>query len=165
MIEIGQDCPDFSLQDHTGTTVSRTGLLGQRYVLYFYPKDDTPGCTKEACAFRDALPRFGELGTKVYGVSADPVASHAKFVAKYGLNFPLLADPERQLIEGLGFWVEKSMYGKKYMGIQRATVVVDAGGKVEQLWPKVSPEGHAAEVAAYLAGESAPKKGKAKQAG
>jgi peroxiredoxin Q/BCP len=158
----GRKAPAFSAPDQSGTVRTLAEFKGRAFVLYFYPKDDTPGCTKEACAFRDALPRFGELGTTVYGVSADNVASHAKFVAKFGLNFPLLADPERQLIEGLGFWVEKSMYGKKYMGIQRATVVVDATGKVEQLWPKVSPDAHAAEVAAYLAGEAAPKKSKAK---
>ena len=152
MIEIGSAVPKFSLVNQNGEQVSSTGLKGQRYVLYFYPKDDTSGCTKEACAFRDLLPDFSELTVRVFGVSADTEASHKKFVDKYQLNFELLADTSRTLIEGLGFWVEKSMYGKKYMGILRATVVVGANGKIEHIWPKVSPEKHADEVARFLKG-------------
>lgn len=151
MLNIGDAVPDFSLNTDAGTSVSRASLLGQRYVLYFYPKDDTPGCTKEACAFRDLLPAFRDLGVAVYGVSADPVSAHAKFVRKYQLNFPLLADPERVLIEGMGVWVEKSMYGKTYMGIQRASFVIGMDGRVQQVWPKVSPEKHPEEVRSWLA--------------
>jgi len=152
MIEIGSAVPKFSLMNQNGVQVSDANLKGQRYVLYFYPKDDTPGCTKEACAFRDLLPDFSALSVRVFGVSADTEAAHKKFVDKYKLNFELLADTSRELIEGLGFWVEKSMYGKKYMGIQRATVVVGTNGKIEQIWPKVSPEKHADEVARFLKG-------------
>lgn len=152
MIEIGNAVPKFKLMNQNGEQVSSTALKGQRYVLYFYPKDDTPGCTKEACAFRDSLPDFSKLDVRVFGVSADSEAAHKKFVDKYQLNFELLADTSRTLIEGLGFWVEKSMYGKKYMGILRATVVVGTNGKIEQIWPKVSPEKHAEEVAKFLKG-------------
>lgn len=151
MLEVGAAVPEFSLSSDRGEQVSSASLLGQRYVLYFYPKDDTPGCTKEACAFRDALPQFDALGVKVFGVSADEVKAHEKFVRKYELNFPLLADPQRQLIEPIGVWVEKSMYGKKYLGIARASFVVGADGRIEQVWPKVSPEKHAEEVRAWLA--------------
>ena len=150
MIAIGSAVPKFSLMNQNGEQISDANLHGQRYVLYFYPKDDTPGCTKEACAFRDLLPDFSALNVRVFGVSADSEAAHKKFAEKYQLNFELLADTSRALIEGLGFWVEKSMYGKKYMGIQRATVVVGADGKIEQVWPKVSPEKHADEVARFL---------------
>jgi peroxiredoxin Q/BCP len=148
----GDAVPAFSLPASDGRTVSAAGLRGQRYVLYFYPKDDTPGCTKEACAFRDNLPAFGGLGVPVFGVSADNEASHRKFVAKYGLNFPLLADPDRKLIEPIGAWVEKSMYGRSYMGIARCTFIVGTDGRIERVWEKVSPEGHAAEVLAALGG-------------
>jgi peroxiredoxin Q/BCP len=155
MLKPGAAVPAFSLAASDGRTISAAGLRGQRYVLYFYPKDDTPGCTKEACAFRDNLPAFGKLSVPVFGVSADSDAAHRKFVAKYQLNFPLLADPERKLIEPIGAWVEKSMYGRSYMGIARCTFVVGADGKVEHVWEKVSPEAHAAEVLAYLGGKPA----------
>jgi peroxiredoxin Q/BCP len=151
MLQAGDNVPEFSLVTDKGETVSAKRLKGQRYVLYFYPKDDTPGCTKEACGFRDNLPSFEQLSVRVFGVSADSEAAHTKFVKKFDLNFSLLADPERQLIEGIGAWVEKSMYGKKYMGIARATFVVDAKGKIEKVWEKVAkPDQHAAEVLAYL---------------
>ena len=152
----GDAVPAFSLPASDGRTVSDVGLRGQRYVLYFYPKDDTPGCTKEACSFRDNLPAFGGMGVPVFGVSADSEASHRKFVAKYGLNFPLLADPDRKLIEPIGAWVEKSMYGRSYMGIARCTFIVGADGRIERVWEKVSPEGHAAEVLAALGGKAGP---------
>jgi thioredoxin-dependent peroxiredoxin len=148
----GQSVPDFQLTTDGGKMVSKASLLGSRYVLYFYPKDDTPGCTKEACGFRDAEVDFSKINTKVFGVSADSAASHEKFVKKYGLNFPLMSDPNRVLIEGLGCWVEKSMYGKKYMGIARATFVVDAKGVIEQVWEKVDVGTHAADVLSYLQG-------------
>lgn len=156
MLKIGDPAPAFSLASDTGHIVSSDALKGQRYVLYFYPKDDTPGCTKEACAFRDNLPAFARLGVPVFGLSADDEKSHAKFVRKYSLNFPLLSDPDHELLTAYGAWVEKSMYGRSYMGIQRSTFVVGANGRIEQVWEKVSPESHAEEVRAYLAGESAP---------
>ena len=156
MLKTGDAVPAFSLPASDGRTVSAAGLRGQRYVLYFYPKDDTPGCTKEACSFRDNLPAFGGLGVPVFGVSADSEVSHRKFVLKYGLNFPLLADPDRKLIEPIGAWVEKSMYGRSYMGIARCTFIVGADGRIERVWEKVSPEGHAAEVLAALGGKAAP---------
>jgi peroxiredoxin Q/BCP len=156
MLKPGDAVPAFSLPASDGRTITAAGLRGQRYVLYFYPKDDTPGCTKEACSFRDNLPAFGGLGVPVFGVSADNEASHRKFVLKYGLNFPLLADPERQLIEPIGAWVEKSMYGRSYMGIARCTFIVGADGRIERVWEKVSPEGHAAEVLAALGGKATP---------
>jgi thioredoxin-dependent peroxiredoxin len=150
MVNVGDAAPKFKLMNQNGVEVSSASLKGERYVLYFYPKDDTPGCTKEACAFRDLLPDFSAINVRIFGVSADSVAAHKKFVDKYQLTFELLADPTRELIEALGFWVEKSMYGKKYMGIQRATIVVGSNGKIEHVWPKVSPEKHADEVAKFL---------------
>jgi thioredoxin-dependent peroxiredoxin len=151
MLSAGQSVPDFSLVSTAGN-VSRKSLMGSRYVLYLYPKDDTPGCTKEACGFRDALPKFDARKIKVFGVSADSIKAHEKFISKYQLSFPLIADAERQLIEGLGAWVEKSMYGKKYMGIARCTFVIDSSGKVEKVWDKVSVETHAQDVLSYLLG-------------
>jgi peroxiredoxin Q/BCP len=151
MLDVGDKAPAFTLESDSAETISSKDLKGQRYVLYFYPKDDTPGCTKEACNFRDRLPDFSALGVKVFGVSADSVAAHGKFAKKYGLTFPLLADPEHQLLEAYGVWVEKSMYGRKYFGIQRATFVVDAKGKIEKVWPAVKkPEQHADEVLGWL---------------
>ena len=146
MIEAGQDFPDFSLADQTGKVWTKNDLKGSPAVLYFYPKDDTSGCTVEACEFRDHLPHFE--GVQVFGVSPDPEKSHKKFVDKFTLNFPLLADPEKSLLEAAGVWVEKSMYGKKYMGVERTTVLIDAAGKVIKVWNKVKPAGHAAEVLA-----------------
>lgn len=158
MLNVGDKAPAFSLSTDSGETISSDSLKGQRYVLYFYPKDDTSGCTVQACGIRDALSDFDSEGVKIFGVSADSVGSHQKFVKKFSLNFPLLSDPERQLIEAMGVWVEKSMYGKKYMGINRSTFVVDAGGKIEQVWPKVNVERHASELLSYLRGENAPPK-------
>lgn len=150
MLAVGDLAPAFDLESDSAGRVSSQALAGRRYVLYFYPKDDTPGCSKEACSFRDRQPDFTALGVPVYGVSADDLASHAKFTRKYQLNFPLLADPEHRLLEAYGVWVEKSMYGKKYMGVQRATFVIGADGRIEQVWEKVKPEGHADQVYAYL---------------
>jgi peroxiredoxin Q/BCP len=149
MMKKGDPVPEFALASEAGT-VSSQDLKGRRYVLYFYPKDDTPGCTVEACEFRDNLPKFEKVGVPVLGVSADDLKAHAKFTKKHGLNFTLLADPDRTLIEALGLWVEKSMYGKKYMGVQRSTFVVDENGRIAQIWEKVKPEGHAEEVLAWL---------------
>jgi thioredoxin-dependent peroxiredoxin len=152
MRQIGEAVPDFSLSTDGGKSVSKKSLLGQRYVLYFYPKDDTPGCTKEACGFRDQRVHFDGSKVQVFGVSADTAAAHDKFVKKFALNFPLISDPERVLIEGMGVWVEKSMYGKKYMGIARATFVIDASGLIEQVWEKVSVDSHAEDVYRYITG-------------
>lgn len=157
MLNIGDTAPVFSLSTDTGEIISSANLKGQRYVLYFYPKDDTSGCTVQACGIRDALSDFDGAGVKIFGVSADSVGSHQKFVKKFSLNFPLLSDPERQLIEAMGVWVEKSMYGKKYMGITRSTFVIDATGKIEQVWAKVNVDRHAAELLSFLKGEAAEK--------
>ncbi|MBK6726917.1 MAG: thioredoxin-dependent thiol peroxidase [Xanthomonadales bacterium] len=150
MLQPGDSIPDFDLLTDGGERVSPQTLKGARVVLYFYPKDDTPGCTTEACAFRDALPKFDAAKVRVYGISADDAKRHAKFVAKHQLNFPLIADPERQAIEGFGVWIEKTLYGRKYMGIARATFAIDANGKIERVWDKVKPATHAEEVLAYL---------------
>ncbi|HEY3781050.1 MAG TPA: thioredoxin-dependent thiol peroxidase [Fimbriimonadaceae bacterium] len=146
MIEEGDQFPDFSLQDQAGVTHSLNDLKGAKSVIYFYPKDDTPGCTVEACNFRDNLPKFE--GVKVFGVSPDDAKSHKKFETKFNLNFPLLADTDKSLTEKLGLWVEKSMYGKKYMGVDRTTYLLDANGKIEKIWRKVKVDGHADEVLA-----------------
>lgn len=152
LIEPGQKAPAFSLRDQQNKTHTLADYAGRPVVLYFYPKDDTPGCTTEACAFRDAMPKFDSAKLRIYGISADDDKRHAKFVAKHALNFPLIADPERHAIEGFGVWVEKSLYGRKYMGIARATFAIDANGKVEQVWDKVKPKSHADEVLAWATG-------------
>lgn len=150
MIEEGAQFPDFSLADQDGNVHTLDSLKGSKTLIYFYPKDDTTGCTKEACEFRDSLPQFE--GVKVIGVSPDPVKSHRKFVDKYDLNFPLLADENKELVESLGIWVEKSMYGRKYMGVLRSTYLLDEDGKIAKIWSNVKPEGHAAEVLSALNG-------------
>ncbi len=148
MLQTGDRFPDFQLQDQTGDVVSLGDLAGKPAVIFFYPKDDTSGCTAEACEFRDALPTFP--GARVLGVSPDPVKSHRKFVDKYGLNFTLLADPDHALLEAAGVWVEKSMYGRTYMGVARTTFVLDEQGIVKHVFEKVKPQGHAAQVAEAL---------------
>jgi peroxiredoxin Q/BCP len=120
-------------------------------VLYFYPKADTPGCTKEACAFQEALPQLGKIGVEVIGVSKDKMKPIEKFAEKYGLTFPLASDEQTEVAEAYGVWVEKAMYGKKYMGLERATFLIDAEGKIARIWPKVKVDGHALEVAAAVA--------------
>jgi peroxiredoxin Q/BCP len=147
MIAEGEAAPDFSMPASGGRTVSLKGMAGKPFVLYFYPKADTPGCTKEACAFQEALPQLGHIGIEVIGVSKDKIKPIEKFAEKYGLKFPLASD-ESGVAEAYGTWVEKSMYGKKYMGIERATFLIDKTGKVAKVWPKVKVEGHAAEVMA-----------------
>lgn len=156
MLKAGDKAPSFKLSSDGGRTVSSSTLKGKRYVLFFYPKDSTPGCTREVCAIRDTLPAFNKLGVPVFGVSADPVKAHDKFVEKYQLNFPLLSDPEHTLLEAYGVWVEKSLYGRKYFGILRSTFVIDANGRVEAVWEKVSPDTHAEEVRAFLSGNALP---------
>jgi thioredoxin-dependent peroxiredoxin len=150
MLEVGQVAPDFSLLDQDGTRRSLSDARGAWVVVYFYPRDDTPGCTKEACSFRDGLPRFEELNAVVWGVSGDDEGAHRKFATKFDLNFPLLVDPDRSMISAYGAWVQKSKYGKTYMGVPRITYLIDPEGKVAKVWPKVNPEEHADEVAAAL---------------
>jgi peroxiredoxin Q/BCP len=152
MLAPGAPAPQFALPDQTGTVQNAKSLKGQRYLVYFYPKDSTPGCTVQACGIQSDLSRFNKLGIPVFGVSMDSVASHRKFADKYKLTFPLLADTERSLIEAFGVWVEKSMYGKQYMGISRSSFLVGANGKIEQVWEKVNTKTHAADVLAYLQG-------------
>jgi peroxiredoxin Q/BCP len=148
--QAGDKAPDFKLQDDTGKTVSLSDFKGKKIVLYFYPKDMTGGCTKQACAFRDGLPKIKKSGAVVLGVSADSVESHRKFKAKEDLNFPLVSDPERKALEAYGVWQEKSLYGRKFMGIVRTTFVIDEKGKIEKVFPKVKVDGHFDEVLASL---------------
>ena len=145
-IEAGQKAPAFTLSADDGNKVKLSGFVGKPVVLYFYPKDDTPGCTREACAFRDAQKALQKLGAVVLGVSPDDVASHVKFREKYRLNFPLLADPDHKLAEKYGAWREKNMYGKVTMGVQRSTYLIDAAGRVAKVWKRVQVDGHDAKV-------------------
>ncbi len=150
-IEAGSKAPDFTLPADSGEKVKLSSLRGKPVVLYFYPKDDTPGCTKEACAFRDQKTALTKAGAVVLGVSADNVASHQKFRDKFKLNFPLLADVDHKVAEKYGAWREKNMYGKVSMGIQRSTFLIDAEGKVARVWKKVSVDGHDTAVLEALA--------------
>ena len=145
-VEVGDKAPDFTLPSDGGGKVSLKALKGKAVVLYFYPKDDTSGCTAESCAFRDALPNFSKAMAEIIGISRDSVASHDKFKAKYGLTFPLAADEEGKVCEAYGTWVEKSMYGRKYMGIERSTFLIDAKGVIRNVWRKVKVPGHAEAV-------------------
>lgn len=145
-IEPPSKAPAFSLKATDGTTVKLSELKGKIVVLYFYPKDDTPGCTKEACAFRDRISEIRDLGAIVLGVSPDDAASHKKFTDKFKLNFPLLVDEGHKLAEKYGAWREKNMYGKVSMGIQRSTFLIDAAGAVAKVWKKVSVDGHDQQV-------------------
>ena len=145
-LEIGKKSPAWTLAADDGSKVKLANFLGSPVVLYFYPKDDTPGCTKEACAFRDAQKKLRKLGAVLLGVSPDSIASHEKFRDKYELNFPLLADTDHLVAELLGAWREKNMYGKKSMGVQRSTFLFDQEGKLFKLWKKVSVDGHDRQV-------------------
>jgi len=145
-IEEGQTAPPFTCLDDQGRNISLADFQGKPVVLYFYPKDDTPGCTREACAFRDQQSQLAALGAVVLGVSPDDSESHARFRDKFNLNFPLLADPEHQLAVAYGAWREKNMYGKKSMGIQRSTYLIDSSGKVAKVWKRVSVDGHDQQV-------------------
>ena len=143
---IGEKAPDFTLPSDGGGKVQLSGLTGRKVIVYFYPKDDTPGCTKEACGFRDALPDFSKIGAEIIGVSKDSVAKHEKFKAKYDLPFTLVSDENGEVCAAYGTWIEKSMYGRKYMGIDRATFLIDENGVLRAQWRKVKVPGHVDEV-------------------
>jgi len=147
MLKAGDKAPDFTLQSDSGERVSLNQFIGKKEViLYFYPKDNTPGCTKEACSFRDSINIFDSKNAEVLGVSPDSVKSHQNFIQKQNLNFTLLSDPDHKVAEAYGAWGEKSMYGKKYMGILRTTFVIGKDGKIKKAFEKVKPEGHAEEI-------------------
>jgi thioredoxin-dependent peroxiredoxin len=146
MLKEGDNAPDFSSKDQDGNTVNLADLRGQRVVLYFYPKDDTPGCTKQACSFRDADEIYRGKNIRVLGVSTDDEKSHQKFISKFQLPFDLLADTDKQIVEAYGVWGEKSMYGKKYMGTNRKTFLIDESGKIVKIFDKVDVTNHADEV-------------------
>ena len=146
MLQIGTKAPDFTLLDKDGKSVSLSDFLGKRVVLYFYPRDNTPGCTRQACAFAGAYKEFEARDIVVIGISRDSVASHQKFAEKYDLPFVLLSDPDRQAIESYGVWQEKKNYGKVSMGVVRATYLIDAKGNIEAVMPKVKPDTNAAEI-------------------
>jgi peroxiredoxin Q/BCP len=150
VVDEGKPAPDFELASDTGERVRLSDLRGRPVVLYFYPRDDTPGCTAQACSFRDAHAEFEERGVTILGVSPDTEEAHVKFKQKYGLPFMLLADPDHEVAELYGVWVEKTMYGKKSMGIKRSTFVIDSDGNVAKAMPGVKPEGHADTVLATL---------------
>ena len=150
MLEIGMKAPEFTLNDKDGKTVSLSDFLGKKVVLYFYPKDNTPGCTRQACAFAAAYEGFKAKDVVVIGVSKDSVASHLKFAQKYDLPFILLSDPELQTIQAYGVWQEKKLYGKVSMGVVRTTFIIDEQGNIEKIMPKVKPDTNAAEILNYL---------------
>jgi len=150
LVEKGARAPDFTLASDRGGDITLSALRGKKVVLYFYPKDDTPGCTVQACDFRDAQPTFAGLDAVVLGVSADSVASHEKFRDKFGLNFPLLADVDHAVSSAYGVWKEKSMYGRTFMGIERSTFLIDEEGVVVEAWRKVTPQGHAEMLAGVI---------------
>ncbi len=150
MIEVGIKAPDFTLNDKNGNKVSLSSFLGKKVVLYFYPKDNTPGCTKQACAFADAYKQFEELQTVVIGISKDSVNSHLKFAEKYNLPFVLLSDPDLEAIKAYDVWQEKKMCGKVSMGVVRTTFIIDEMGNIEKIMPKVKPDTNASEILEYL---------------
>ncbi len=145
-LDVGDAAPAFSMPASGGRTVSLAALKGKPFVLYFYPKADTPGCTREACAFQEALPQLGHIGVEVIGVSKDKIPPIEKFAEKYGLKFPLASDESTDVAKAYGVWVEKSNYGKKYMGMERSTFLIDKNGVIARVWPKVKVDGHAAQV-------------------
>ena len=153
MLETGTKAPDFSLPDQNGSTVRLSDFQGKKVVLYFYSKDNTPGCTRQACAFAASYEQFKTRNVIVIGISKDSVASHLKFSQKHDLPFILLSDPELQAIQAYGVWQEKKLYGKVSMGVVRTTYIIDEQGLIEKVMPKVKPDTNASEVLAYLAGE------------
>ena len=146
----GDPAPNFSATATDGSTITLAALKGKPVILYFYPRDDTPGCTKEACAFRDSYADFRNKGAVVLGVSTDPVKAHVKFTEKFKLPFPLLADEDKAIVTAYGVWGEKSFMGRKFMGTHRVTFLIGADGRIKHIWPTVKPEAHAAEVLAAL---------------
>lgn len=150
MLEAGSKAPNFTLPDKDGNMVSLSDFTGKRVVLYFYPRDNTPGCTRQACAFGAAYEEFQKIGAAVIGISKDSTASHQRFAEKHNLPFLLLSDPELQAIQAYGVWQEKKNYGKVSMGVVRSTFIIDGGGQIEKVMPKVKPDTNAAEVLAYL---------------
>jgi peroxiredoxin Q/BCP len=150
-VSVGQTAPDFTAPDDQGNPVTLSTFRGRPVVLFFYPKDDTSGCTVEACSFRDNLPRFDDLDAVVLGVSPDSVKSHKKFKEKFDLPYPLVADEDKTIVNAYGVWGEKSMYGRKYMGVNRTTFIIDRDGKIARIFEKVKPENHAVEVAEAVA--------------
>ena len=150
MLEVGAKAPDFTLKDKDGNNVSLSDFRGKKVVLYFYPKDNTPGCTRQACAFAGAYRGFTEKNVEVIGISKDSVASHVKFAEKYSLPFILLSDPELIAIKAYGVWQEKKLYGKVSMGVVRSTFVIDENGFIERVMPKVKPDTNAAEILVHL---------------
>ena len=153
MLEIGTKAPIFTLPDQNGNPVSLSEFMGKKVILYFYPKDNTPGCSRQACAFAAAYEGFKAKDIVVIGISKDSVASHLKFAQKYDLPFILLSDPERQAIEAYGVWQEKKLYGKVSYGVVRTTFIIDEQGNIEKIMPKVKPDTNAGEILSYLAGE------------
>ena len=153
MLEVGTKAPEFTLKDKTGKDVSLSDFCGKKVVLYFYPKDNTPGCTRQACAFAQSHSDFETKNTVVIGVSKDSTTSHLKFAEKYDLPFILLSDPELQAIQAYGVWQEKKLYGKVSMGVVRSTYLIDEEGFIEKVMPKVKPDTNATEILAYLNGE------------
>lgn len=149
-LKVGDPAPAFTAIATDGSTVTLAALKGKPVILYFYPKDDTPGCTKEACAFRDSYAAFQKKGAVVLGVSTDPVKAHVKFTEKFKLPFPLLADEDKAIVTAYGVWGEKSFMGRKYQGTFRVTFLIGADGRIKHIWPTVKPEEHAAEVLAAL---------------
>jgi peroxiredoxin Q/BCP len=149
-LKVGDQAPAFTAATSGGGKISLADYLGKHVILYFYPKDDTPGCTKEACAFRDGFADFKKRGAVILGVSTDPVKAHDKFVEKFQLPFPLLADEDKKIVEAYGVWGEKTFMGKKYMGTNRVTFLIGPDGKIKQIWQQVKPEEHAAEVLSAL---------------
>ena len=153
MLEIGTKAPIFTLPDQNGNPVTLADFMGKKVILYFYPKDNTPGCSRQACAFAAAYEGFKAKDIVVIGISKDSVASHLKFAQKYDLPFVLLSDPERQAIEAYGVWQEKKLYGKVSYGVVRTTFIIDEQGNIEKIMPKVKPDTNAGEILSYLAGE------------
>ena len=153
MLEVGTKAPEFTLPDKDGTAVSLADFSGKKVVLYFYPRDNTPGCTRQACAFAGAYEEFKKINAVVIGISKDSVASHQKFAEKHSLPFILLSDPELTAIQAYGVWQEKKLYGKVSMGVVRSTFVIDEDGMIEKVMPKVKPDTNAAEILAYLKAE------------
>lgn len=154
MLEVGTKAPDFQLLDKDGKSVRLTDFLGKKIVLYFYPRDNTPGCTRQACAFAQSYPQFQNQDVVIIGISKDSVASHLKFAQKYELPFLLLSDPELQAIQAYDVWQEKKLYGKVSMGVVRTTYLINEQGNIEKVMPKVKPDTNAAEILSYLSGEA-----------